>query len=142
MVGRLRPAHGTSGFGIVGDGKGEGGAGVLGRNNDGTGVHGKSSKTGYGGVTAEHTGTAGYGVIGLGKGATGAGVLGRNNAGYGGQFEGGKAQLKLKPAGSVDKPTSGAHTRGEIYMDSAGKLFVCTADGTPGTWRRVQTVAT
>jgi hypothetical protein len=132
---------GSLGYGIVGDGKGEAGAGVLGRNNDGTGVHGTSSKTGYGGVTAEHTGTAGFGVIGLGKGTTGAGVLGRNSAGYGGQFEGGKAQLRIVPKGSVGKPTSGAHAKGEVYMDSAGTLFVCTANGTPGTWRKVQTVA-
>jgi hypothetical protein len=150
---------GTSGFGMVGDGKGEAGAGVLGRNNDGTGVWGQSSKAGYGGVTAEHTGTAGFGVIGLGKGATGAGVLGRNSSGngmqgegnngvhgkatggYGGLFEGGRAQLRIVPKGSAGKPTTGTHTKGEIYMDSAGTMFVCTVDGTPGTWRRVQTVA-
>jgi len=148
---------GTAGYGIVGDGKGETGAGVLGRNNDGTGVHGQSSKTGYGGVTAQHTGSAGYGVIGLGTGATGAGVLGRNSSGngvqgegkngvhgkaqggYGGQFEGGRAQLRLVPKGTVGKPTTGAHAKGEIYMDSTGTLFVCTANGTPGTWKKVTT---
>ena len=129
---------GTVGYGIAGDGKGESGAGVLGRNQDGTGVHGKSSKTGYGAITAEHTGTSGYGVVGLGTGPS-AGVLGRNNSGYGGQFEGGKAQLKLKPGTSAGKPTTGTHTKGEIYMDKAGALFVCTAgEGTTvGTWKKL-----
>jgi hypothetical protein len=134
---------GSLGYGIVGDGKGEAGAGVLGRNNEGTGVHGQSSKTGYAGVTAEHTGSAGFGVIGLGKGTTGAGVLGRNSSGYGGQFEGEKAQLKLKPTGSAGKPT-GAHSKGEIYMDSAGTLFICVASSTStaaAKWRKVTTTA-
>jgi hypothetical protein len=32
-------------------------------------------------------------------------------------------------------------SKGEIYMHSASKLFVCTVGGNPGTWRRVQPVA-
>jgi hypothetical protein len=39
------------------------------------------------------------------------------------------------PKGSAGKPTSGAHTKGEVYMDSAGTLFVCTANGTPALGR-------
>lgn len=135
---------GTSGYGVVGDGKGESGAGVLGRNPDGTGVLGQTSQAGYGGITGEHTGTSGYGVIGLGKGSANSGVLGRNSSGYGGQFEGGKAQLRLKPGGSAGKPTTGTHTKGEIYMDSAGTLFVCTASTTSTTaakWKRVSATA-
>jgi hypothetical protein len=149
---------GTLGFGIVGDGKGEAGAGVLGRNSGGegvrgegstqaevagvrglgkTGVWGSSSATGYSGVYGQHDGL-GFGVVGDGRGNSNAGVLGRNLSGYGGQFEGGRAQLKLKPGGSAGKPT-GVHTKGEIYMDSAATLFVCTASGTPGKWRKVST---
>lgn len=152
---------GSLGYGVVGDGKG-GSAGVLGRNSGGEGVRGEgstqaevagvrglgktgmwgsSSVTGYSGVYGQHTGTSGFGIVGDGRGSSGAGVLGRNPSGYGGQFEGGKAQLRIVPKGSVGKPTSGAHTKGEVYMDSAGTLFVCTANGTPGTWRKVQTVA-
>ncbi len=54
-------------------------------------------------------------------------------------LEGGKAQLKLKPAASAGKPATGTHTKGEIYMDSTEALFVCTAgDGTTvGTWKKV-----
>jgi hypothetical protein len=151
---------GSMGYGVVGDGKGNG-AGVLGRNNSGVGyeafgvkgetadaigvkgigrngVIGESSAGGHGAVYGRHTGSSGYGVVGDGRGP-GAGVLGRNSGGYGGEFEGGKAQLKLKPAASAGKPTTGTHTKGEVYMDSAGALFVCTAgDGTSvGTWKKV-----
>jgi hypothetical protein len=153
---------GSSGYGIVGDGTG-GGAGVLGRNSDGEGVRGEgstqaevagvrglgkvgvwgsSSVFGYEGVYGQHTGT-GWGVVGDGKGGSYAGVFGRNNTGYGGRFEGGKAQLMLTPGGSAGKPTTGTHSKGEIYMDSRGTLFVCTAgDGTTlGSWRKVNTTA-
>ena len=60
--------------------------------------------------------------------------------GGGASFEGGRAQLKLVAASSRGRP-SGAHTKGEIYMDSAGALFVCVKGGTPGTWRKVTTTA-
>jgi len=123
-----------------------------------TGVWGSTSVTGYSGVRGQHTGSVGYGVFGEGTG-NGAGVLGQNTAaggigvqgrgfigvqgestsGYGGQFVGGKAQLWLKPGSGAGKPTTGAHSKGELYMDSAAKLFVCTASGTPGTWRRIST---
>jgi hypothetical protein len=49
--------------------------------------------------------------------------------------------LRLVPKTTVGKPTTGTHTKGEIYMDSAGTLFVCTANGTPGTWKKVSTTA-
>ena len=79
----------------------------------------------------------GFGVVGDGNGSGHAGVFGRNASGYGGAFQGGKAQLRLEPGSSAGKPTTGEHQKGEIYMDSAGTLFVCTAGGTPGTWYKV-----
>ena len=48
--------------------------------------------------------------------------------------------MKLVPGDTAGRP-SGAHTKGEIYMDKAGALFVCTKGGTPGTWRKVSTSA-
>jgi len=61
----------------------------------------------------------------------------------GGHFQGVKAQLMLKPkGGTAGKPTTGAHAQGEISMDSAATLWVCTVAGTPGTWRKVTTTAT
>jgi hypothetical protein len=142
----------TGVFGNSGASDGTGypeGVGVRGIAKDGTGVWGSSSKTGYSGVYGQHTGTAGYGLAGDGTG-NGAGVLGRNPNGpgveardsvYGGKFAGSRAQLLLVPKGAAGKPTTGAHTKGEIYMDSTGALFVCTANGTPGTWRKVTTTA-
>ncbi len=145
----------TNGIGVQGvTNNTDGLAGVKGEGS--TGVWGVSSKTSFSGVYGEHTGTSGHGTVGIGKGGA-AGVLGRNpggagvlgegrngvhgkaNGGYGGLFEGGKAQLMLKPAASAGKPTTGTHTKGEIYMDKAGALFVCTAgDGTTvGTWKKV-----
>jgi hypothetical protein len=100
-------------FGIVGDGTGAAGAGILGRNSGGSGVQGEG----------------------------GNGVHGKATSGYGGLFEGGKAQLKIAPKGTAGRPTTGAHSKGELYMDSAAALFVCTASGTPGKWRRVTTTA-
>ena len=47
----------------------------------------------------------------------------------------------LMPKGSAGKPTTGSHTKGELYMDSGATLFVCTRGGTPGTWRKFTTTA-
>ena len=158
-----RNVSSLGGNGVEGEGSGHRGVGVLGKNQTGSGyeafgvmgqtddavgvmgigrigVVGESTFGGHGAVYGHHTGSSGYGVVGDGTGSGGAGVLGRNSVGYGGQFEGGKAQLKLKPAGNAGKP-SGSHSKGEIYMDSAGALFVCTKGGTPGTWRKVSTTA-
>ncbi len=134
----------TSGLGI----------GVYGSHaGDGYGVHGTSAGSGYGlnGLSATGIGTYGEsgakgdGVFGLSAG--GAGVHGYagsfNNAdvgGYGGKFEiygRGQAQLLLTPFGSGGRPTNGTHTTGEIFMDPNGNLFVCTAAGSPGTWKQV-----
>jgi hypothetical protein len=65
-------------------------------------------------------------------------------SGYGGQFsiDGGQAaQLRLHPGTRAGAPnaTTNAHKKGELYMDSEGALFVCTNDGTPGSWKRFTT---
>jgi hypothetical protein len=146
-----------AGPGVQGDG---GHNGVLGfaRDADGygvegegdTGVHGHTTKTGYSGVYGLHKGTLGFGVVGDGTGTGGSGVLGRNAQGvgvearasrYGGKFDGSRSQLVLVPKTSTGRPTTGTHAKGEIYMDSAGTLFVCTKGGTSGTWRKVTTTA-
>ena len=100
------------------------------------------------GVQGEHQGSGpgvlgsssnGPGVQGFGQGANATGVDGRGN-GYGGHFRGGKAQLQLLPKSGTGRP-SGAHSKGEIYMDSNAALFVCVRSGTPGKWRKVSTTA-
>jgi hypothetical protein len=45
--------------------------------------------------------------------------------------------IKLTLAGATGAPSSGTHAAGEFHVDSAGKLFACTANGTPGTWQQV-----
>lgn len=163
----VKGTGGGNGAGVLGEG-GSSGPGVqgIGGNNVGVlgqgriGVEGKSGTTGHGAVYGQHTGTSGYGVVGDGKGANSAGLLGRNTVaggigvqgqgnvigvkgestkGYGGHFSGAIAQVKLLPHSKAGRPTTGAHQKGELFLDSTAALFVCTASGTPGTWRRVTT---
>jgi hypothetical protein len=153
--------HTGAGVGVVGDVAqgGDGTAGVLGRHKgDGPGVKGEG-RTGVlgegspgvvgicgsslqaGSTPLEHHGNA-AGVSGKITGiGNGPGVFGEGR--YGGEFKGSKipfgAQLRLVPATTVGRPTTEFHRSGEIFMDSAATLFVCTAEGTPGKWVRVRT---
>jgi hypothetical protein len=34
-------------------------------------------------------------------------------------------------------PTTGSHVLDEVWKDALGGVFVCTAAGTPGTWKQV-----
>ena len=109
---------------------------------DGTyGVLGRSSTAGGIGVWGQHFGI-GPALVGhnvSSAASAGPGIHAKSEKGYGGLFEGGTAQLRLVPSATAGKPTSGAHQKGEIYMDSKGALFVCSASGTPGAWRKVTT---
>ncbi|HYG78335.1 MAG TPA: hypothetical protein VEK08_25255 [Planctomycetota bacterium] len=42
--------------------------------------------------------------------------------------------VRILPASTTGAPTSGTHSVGELYVDSAGALFYCRTAGTPGTW--------
>jgi hypothetical protein len=44
-------------------------------------------------------------------------------------------------ASGVGHPSSGFHNAGEMYVDSKGQTWVCTASGTAGTWVRLGGVA-
>ncbi len=135
----------TSGYGVWGNSafvgvKGDGNfTGVRGESPSTYGVHGTGAGAGVVGDCSE---SGGIGVWGFSNVNNGFGVIGESgsSSGYGGMFKGGKAQLKLVPASTRGRP-SGAHTKGEIYMDSAGALFVCTKGGNPATWRKVSTTA-
>ena len=106
----------------------------------GQGVHGINSKAGDGVLGDSQGGAA---IRGRSFGSTGAGVHGEHfGSGYGGQFKGGKAQLRLVPGSREGRPRGGTHQKGEIYMGSKGALFVCVSGGTPGAWRKVTTTAT
>ena len=147
VFGRYRSADG---YGVHGQGPR---VGVLGTGNQGYGVRGKGkfggvSGDGESGVEGHTTARGGYGVRGEGS-AIGTGVFGRSlgngfsgvrgvglNLGYGGTFQGGKAQLRLIPGSAAGEPT-GAHEKGEIYLDSDATLWICEASGNPATWRAV-----
>ena len=93
------------------------------------------------GVEGIGTSNGAVGVRGLMKsGLDGIGVLGigRGDAFFGVQGEG---QNGVVGNGTRGRPTSGSHQKGEIYLDSAGAIFVCARSGTPGTWRKVTTTS-
>jgi hypothetical protein len=116
-------------MGVVGDAKDFGIFGMA-RSPTGTGVFGTSD----GGLT---------GVSGTGEnGATG--VVGFSPDGVGAWAWGKSASLMLGPGQGLGDPNLGetpsprtsvvAHQRGELVFDSNSDLWLCVADGTPGTW--------
>jgi|GEM_PF-4242793 len=139
----VKGTHSGEGFGVIGDAAaGTDTAGVLGRHGApfGAGVRGEGSPgvVGESFVQGAGGGTpSGIDVGVLGKSRSGAGIFG--NGRYGGQFRGRSAQLHLVPAETAGRPTAGWHGKGEIHMDSDATVFVCVADGDPGTWVRVVT---
>ncbi len=157
---------GTSGaLGVMGTA--DSGAGVVALSSSGNGVYG-STNTGFAGVYGfSEFGTAGvfgqsdsgYGVYGLtnstygvygqstnndgvhGFSANLSGVAGVSTNSVGGYFAGGRAPLNLQPAGAPGAPTTGAHSPGDLWLDSAATLWLCVGSGTPGSWVRVARVA-
>jgi hypothetical protein len=113
-------------------------------------VYGKTGVATRGGVLGANSSVNGAGVLGQNNVSGGIGVKGQGNVigvkgestnGYGGHFSGAIAQVKLLPKSNAGRPTTGAHQQGELFLDKSAALFVCTASGTPGTWRRVTTTA-
>lgn len=45
--------------------------------------------------------------------------------------------LRIRPRTTTLAPTSGTWSKGTIIVDSNYDLYICTADGTPGTWKKV-----
>ena len=133
-------------------GNSSGGAGVVGLISGGqspsyvAGVYGDGGNFGDGIVgIADRSG--GTGVVGIGNGVgisgrtgAGVGVEGISATGRGGAFSGGAAQIQLLPATTKGKPTKGAHRMGDLFLDKAATLYICTKAGTPGTWRKVTTM--
>jgi hypothetical protein len=75
-------------------------------------------------IEANHTGTA-------------SGIAASSSQGVGGRFTGAAAAVRLVPQADVGSPGSGKHQRGEMLVDSKGKLWLCTKAGTPGTWKQI-----
>jgi hypothetical protein len=106
--------------------------------NSGTGSTQLTSSTTTAAFKATSSGAGGAGLVGVSNnGANAWGVEGFSSSGYGLVSTGnGLAQLLLIPATGTGAPTTGAHLRGEFFVDSAGTLFQCVTAGTPGTWVR------
>ncbi len=67
------------------------------------------------------------------------GIYGQGNAlGVGAWFRGGRAQVQLVPNGGIGAPTTGQHFTGDLYMDAKMVIWVCIANGTPGTFGPLQ----
>jgi hypothetical protein len=91
-------------------------AGLAG-NNDGFGVIGIAANVGvaaYGGAT---------GLLALSDGPDVAAA--------------GTGLISLTPHLAVGPPTEGSYLIGDLICDEGGNWFVCVADGTPGTWRKL-----
>jgi hypothetical protein len=128
--------------GVVGDGAGRDGVGVLGRHSEaGVGVLGQGAPGVVGVCRAQPSPRQGESLEALagvrGESSHGTGVYGSGL--YGGEFKGSIAQIRLMPGTGVGHPATGAHVMGELYLDSAASLFVCIAAGFPGKWVKVVT---
>jgi hypothetical protein len=103
---------------------------------DATGMAASSERN----VAIDAYSTAGIAMRGRSSGS-GNGVEGISASGVGGFFAGGAAALHLVPALTAGHPRTGSHLRGDVVMDRLGTLWICTATGMPGTWRRIVTAA-
>ena len=83
----------------------------------------------------EATSGSGAGVHATSTGGTG--VAATSTTGLGASFQGGRAAVRLVPRPAQGAPASGSHQRGELVVDSRGKLWFCAKSGKPGTWRQV-----
>ncbi len=74
-------------------------------------------------------------VVGVANTSGGAGVQATSSGGRGGIFAGAAAaQIQLTP-GHASHPRSGQ--RGDLYADSAGRLWFCKKSGARATWHQI-----
>ena len=88
---------------------------------------------------ASGNGNQNIGITGWSKKPLGTGVVGftGGTGAYGGEFFGGLAEVRLRPGGEAPITLTNAHAVGELYEDATGELWLCTAAGSPGTWRQI-----
>jgi hypothetical protein len=96
-------------------------AGVVGASDNGTGVIGAS--TSYAGIYAASSNTAGYSLIAC------RGQHDQNNQLVALNL----APLYIEPSTQVGTPPGSGHRKGEIHVDSNGRVWVCYADGSVTT---------
>lgn len=121
-AGRVIPGHGVipgTGVSGVGTSIGVSGEGTMAANN-------KSAIGGSGGVFKGITiGVSGDGTMPIGSD--------KDIGGRGGVFKGTVAQIQLIPSDKrVGRPKTGHHLQGDVWLDAAGDIYVCTASGYGG----------
>jgi hypothetical protein len=80
------------------------------------------------------TDTSQTAVIGICDTA-GVGVAGHSSLGRGGVFSGLKAAVRLLPAEQSSHPARGQ--RGDLVVDSTGRLWYCKKGGTSPVWKQL-----
>ena len=73
-------------------------------------------------------------VLGTTEGA-GAAIEGNSILGRGGVFKGKKAQIRLVASSATNKPSTG--TRGDLFVDSTGRLWYCKTSGSATGWKQL-----
>jgi len=147
------PGSGVNGQSTSGDGvsgSSVSGNGISGSSTSASGVYGSSAATDQAAILGQSygasTGIQGYsgphnpptppaktGVYGYAnQGATAVGVSGKSPTGRGGQFSGGKAQLRLVPSTATTHPSRGS--LGDLFLDKNKRLWFCKG-GT--TWHQI-----
>jgi hypothetical protein len=72
------------------------------------------------------------------SGSEGDGIFGLAGFGAsGGFFAGTDVAISFDPTSSPGPPTPSIAFKGELNVDSNGVLWICIADGSPGTWIRL-----
>jgi hypothetical protein len=71
-------------------------------------------------------------------GVLGSGYIGVTGTGdVGGFFSGNLAAISLQPQVTTGSPSAGDYSKGDILVDASGVMYLCVADGNPGTWIKV-----
>ena len=98
----------------------------------GPGLHGRGEGSGQGvwGQIADSTKSQ-CAVIGTTEG-NGAAIEGNSILGRGGVFKGKKAAVRLVASSAANKPSTG--TRGDLFVDSSGRLWYCKTGGATNGW--------
>jgi hypothetical protein len=106
--------------------------GVVGRG--AIGVEGISDLAALWGVFGSNSVAQGMGVGGQADHASGIGVWGASGSGRGGEFHGGRAQVRLAPSAAATHPDSGK--AGDVFVDASKRVWFCKG----GTrWARLDT---
>jgi hypothetical protein len=150
----VEDATGSGNVAIEADGT-SGADGILATSDTGRAINATNASSSFSTIDARNTGgnnaifasatNGGTGVAAYsdtasalyGQSATGSALSVVSASGYGGSFQGGLAPIALIPARTTGHPAAGAHRMGELYVHVAGVLWFCTANGAPGTWKRV-----